>query len=321
MSPDTAHSPTSVDVLVVGGGAAGLSAATLLARSCRDVVVLDSGSPRNAPADGVHAFLGHDGVPPTELLARGRAELESYGGRVVPGAARGARRTEDRVVVRDGTGTEWAARHVVLASGAVDRLPDVPGLHRHWGRTVVHCPYCHGWEVRDSRVVVLATTPMALHQTSLFGNLTDRLTVLAHDPALLDGAARDRLERLGVEVVDGPATGVVECDGVLSGIETARGVVQADAVAVQSFVEPQSALLEDLGLEPVDVEAGGTVVARQVPADPTGRTDVPRVWVAGNVAQAMTQVVAAAAAGTMTGAVVNADLVAEDEEARLARPA
>lgn len=318
ISPSALPSPIAVDVLVVGGGAAGLSAATVLARSRRDVVVLDTGEPRNAPADGVHAFLGHDGVPPADLLARGRAELESYGGRVERAEAVDAEHEGGTVLVRSADGRCWRARHLVVASGAVDRLPEVPGLARHWGREVVHCPYCHGWEVRDRRVVVLATGAAAAHQAGLFGQLTDRLTVLAHTPDALDGSARDRLTRLGVEVVDGPATGVVECDGVLVGLETPGGVVPADAVAVASVVEARSAVLDALGVPLADLEVFGSVAARHVAADPVGRTTVPRVWAVGNVAEPMAQVVMVAAAGTRTGALLNAELVAEDQERRLA---
>jgi thioredoxin reductase len=309
---------TEVDVVVVGGGAAGLSAATVLARSRRDVVVLDTGEPRNAPADGVHAFLGHDGVPPHELLARGRAELEGYGGRVEPVEAVGATVRGERVEVRGADGRVWAGRHVVVTTGAVDVLPDVPGLREQWGRGVVHCPYCHGWEVRDRHVVVLATSPAAVHQAGLFAQLTDRLTVLVHEPSALDDAARDRLVRLGVEVADGPATALVECEGALHGVETAQGVVRADAVVVASVVEARSRVLEDLDVAVVDLEMFGAVAARHVEVDPMGRTSVPRVWAAGNVAEPMAQVVMVAAAGTRVGAVVNAELVAEDQERRLA---
>lgn len=309
---------TEVDVVVVGGGPAGLSAATVLARSRRHVVVLDTGQPRNAPADGVHAFLGHDAVPPQELLARGRTELGGYGGGVVEVEAVGAVAHPDRVEVRGADGSTWVGRHVVVTTGAVDRLPDVPGLREQWGRGVIHCPYCHGWEVRDRHVVILATGAAAVHQAGLFGQLTDRLTVLVHDPSALDAAARERLGRLGVEVVDGPATGLVECEGVLHGVETPSGVVRAEAVVVASVVEARSQVLEALGVEVVDLEVFGSVAARHVEVDPMGRTSVPRVWAAGNVAEPMAQVVMVAASGTRVGAVVNAELVAEDQERRLA---
>ncbi|GGL23947.1 NAD(P)/FAD-dependent oxidoreductase [Phycicoccus endophyticus] len=311
-------SPTTLDVLVVGGGAAGLSAATVLARSLRSVLVLDTGAPRNAPAAGVHGLIGHDGLPPGELLARGRAELASYGGRVVSAEAVGSSRDGDRFEVRSADGRTWSARHLVVATGARDVLPEVPGLREHWGRGVVHCPYCHGWEVRGSRVLLLATGPAALHQAGLFGQLTDRLSVLAHEPDALDTAARERLSVLGVPVLEGPALEVLGDGGVLTGVRTARGVVPADAVAVASVVEARPGVLADLGVRTAELEMAGSVVARHVEADAMGRTSVPRVWVAGNVADPMAQVVMAAAAGVRVGALVNAELVAEDQERRVA---
>lgn len=312
--------PTQVDVLVVGGGPAGLSAATVLARSRRSVVVVDAGEPRNAAADGVHAFLGHDGLPPGELLARGRHELATYGGRVVAGTAVDAVAPEgaDRVTVTCADGSRWSARHLVVTSGAVDALPDVPGLAEQWGRAVVHCPYCHGWEVRDQRIVVLATSPAAMHQAGLFSQLTDALTVVVHDPQALSVDDRDRLQALGIEVVQGPVSRLVTSAGRLTGVEVPHGILDADAVVVASFVEATSPVLTAVGLEPADLEMMGRVVARSVPADGVGRTAVPRVWAAGNVTDPMAQVVMAAAAGTRTGAVVNAEMVMEDQARRLA---
>lgn len=307
-----------VDVLVVGGGAAGLSAATVLGRSRRQVVVVDDGQPRNAPAEGVHAFLGHDGIPPADLLRIGREEVARYGGRVVHGTAVAARAREEGVVVELADGSTWSARHLVVTTGAADRLPQVPGLRERWGRGVIHCPYCHGWEVRDQRLVVLATGPAVVHQVQLFGQLTDHVTVVLHDPAALERAQADRLEALGVEVVPGPALRVLGDARGVTGVEVAGRAVPADAVVVASVVEPRSALLDGLALGLTDIEMMGSVVARAVPADPMGRTAVPRVWVAGNVAEPMAQVVMAAAAGTRVGALVNAELVTEDVEQRLA---
>jgi len=148
------------DVVVVGGGAAGLSGALMLARSRRSVVVIDAGAPRNAPAAGVHGLLGREGTPPTELLERARAEVRGYGGHVVNG--------EVSTVTRDGDGFRVAlsdrravrARRLLVATGLVDELPDIPGLRDRWGRDVLHCPYCHGWEVRDQAIGVLATGPL-----------------------------------------------------------------------------------------------------------------------------------------------------------------
>ena len=321
-APVRAHSsePTDVDVLVVGGGPAGLSAATVLARSRRSVVVIDAGEPRNAAAEGVHAFLGHDGLAPGELLARGRDELASYGGRFVHGTAMDAVAPEggDRVTVTCADGSHWSARHLVVTSGALDGLPDVPGLAEHWGHGVVHCPYCHGWEVRDQRIVVLATSPAAMHQAALFSQLTDALTVVTHDPQALSSDDVSRLQALGIDVIEGPVARVLGSAGQLTGVEVPGRMVDADAVVVASFVEATSPVLTALGLEPEDLEMMGRVVARSMPADAVGRTTVPRVWAAGNVTDPMAQVVMAAAAGTRTGAMVNAEMVLEDQARRLA---
>ncbi len=316
--PVSTVSPEDVDVLVAGGGAAGLSAATVLARSRRRVVVVDAGEPRNAPAEGVHAFLGHDGIPPAELLRRGRAEVAQYGGRLVDGTAVSAETVGGRLRVTLADGATWSARHLVVTTGAVDDLPDVLGLREHWGRGVIHCPYCHGWEVRDRRIVVLATGPAAVHQAQLFRQLTRDLTVVLHDPSALDAEQVARLRALGMPVVAGPAHRLVADGSRVTGVTVGDAVVPADAVVVASMVEARSALLASLDLEVTDIEMMGTVVARAVPADTMGRTAVPRVWVAGNVTDPMAQVVMAAAAGTRVGAVVNAELVTEDIERELA---
>src|SRR5512133_835933 len=163
------------DVVVVGGGAAGLSGAVALARSRRSVLVVDAGEPRNAPAAGVHNYLGREGVPPADLLAAGRAELASYGGRVAAGRAVAARpweRPGTGFVVTLDDGRVVAARRLLVATGLVDGLPDVAGVRERWGRDVLHCPYCHGWEVRDQAIGVLWRNPLSLHQALLFRQLS-----------------------------------------------------------------------------------------------------------------------------------------------------
>jgi thioredoxin reductase len=137
------------DVIVIGGGAAGLAGATALLRSRRSVLVVDGGEPRNAPADGVHNFLTRDGTPPSELLAAGRAEVLGYGGEVVHGSVVAV---DPGFRVRLDDGRTLSARRLLVATGLADELPDVPGLAQRWGRDVLHCPYCHGWEVRDRAV-------------------------------------------------------------------------------------------------------------------------------------------------------------------------
>jgi thioredoxin reductase len=307
------------DVVVIGGGPAGLAGAVALARSRRSVLVVDDGTPRNAPADGVHNYLGREGVPPGELTALGRAELAGYGGEFRRGRVDGAEALEGggfRVAL-DG-GDDVTARRLLLTTGLVDELPDVPGLAPRWGRDVLHCPYCHGWEVRDQVIGVLACGPMFGHQTSLLRQLSEDVTVFLHrQPALTDEQAEELAAR-GVRVVEGEVAGLEVADDRLVGVRLASGeVVAVQALAVQPRFTARGGVAGSLGLATADLLVGEHVIGSRVESDPmTGATAVPGVYVAGNLTDPMAQVVSSAAGGLKAGAMINADLVGE--ETRLA---
>jgi thioredoxin reductase len=306
-----------VDVLVVGGGPAGLSAALTLGRSRRSVLVVDDGAPRNAPAAAVHALLTRDGTPPAELLSLGREEVARYGVAQRDGRAITATRLDGRLHVGLDDGSTVSARQLVVTTGLVDELPDVDGLAERWGRDVVHCPYCHGWEVRDQVIGVLATSPMALHQAGLFRQLSDRVVVLRHVVGELDADRLEALAARGVEVVDGQVTALEVRDDRLSGVRLADGTVVAlDVLAVASRVTVRDGLLAELGVGTAEHPSG---MGRHVPADAMGRTEVAGVWVAGNVTDPSAQVIVAAAQGNRVGAFVNAELVTEDETRAVAQ--
>jgi thioredoxin reductase len=305
------------DVVVIGGGAAGLSGAVALARSRRSVLVVDAGEPRNAPADGVHNYLGREGTPPRELLALGRDEVASYGGTLVPGTVVTAERTDDGFTVTLDDGSTVAARRLLVATGLVDELPDVPGIAERWGRDVLHCPYCHGWEVRDQPIGILATGPTAVHQALLFRQLSDDVVLFGHTGPELPAAEAEQLAARGIAIVDGEVAGIEVTGDELTGVRLASGeVVARSALVVAPRFTARAGFLSGLGLEAAPVEMNGHVVGSAVGGDPTGATAVPGVWVAGNVADMSAQVVVSAAAGMRAGAMINADLVAE--EARLA---
>jgi thioredoxin reductase len=268
------------DVLVIGGGAAGLSGAVALGRALRSVLVIDSGAPRNAPADGIHNFLTRDGMPPAEFLALGREEVRLYGGAIVDGEVVDVHVQDDfEVVLADGS--SHRGRRLLVTTGLVDRLPDIPGLAERWGRTVLHCPYCHGYEVRGSRIGVLATSERAAEQVRLWGQWSPDVQLLPVD------------EIAAVE--DG---GVRKTDG---------SFVARDYLIAAGRMEARSGFLASIGLKTVDHPMG---IGTYVPAiDPTGRTEVPGVWVAGNVTDPMAQVISSAAQGLMAGAMINADLL------------
>lgn len=295
------------DVVVVGGGAAGLSAALVLGRARRRVVVVDAGVPRNAPAAHMQGFLSRDGMPPGELLAAGRAELATYGVEVVRDAVVGV---DAGFVVRLGSGTTLHARRVLVTTGVRDELPDLPGVRERWGRDLLHCPYCHGWEVRDQPLGVLGTHPGAVQHALLVRQWSDDVTFFAHTHAVSEDEARV-LGARGVAVVVGRVARLVVEDDRLTGVQLADGrTVARTAVFVRPVNLPHpDGLLAGLGAA---LDADGFPLT-----DRTGRTSVPGVWVAGNAADPRAQVITSAGAGSAAAIAINADLVAEDVERAL----
>lgn len=305
------------DVAVLGGGFAGLAAAIALARSRRSVVVIDAGKPRNAPAAGAHNVLGNEGIPPFELLGRGRAEAESYGVRVISGEVTGVVGEIDDFTVQVGRGSSRIhARRIILATGIIDDLPAIPGVREGWGSTVLHCPFCHGWEVRGQRIGILTRDELAMHQVMLFSQLSDQVTVFLNDAPEPSEEQWEQLAALNVSVVN-PKIERLRMDGTqVRAVEVERGdSFDVDAVAVVPRFNARTDLYESLG-----GTAEETAFGVQIPADPRGMTEIPGVWAAGNASQPMAMVTASAAAGVTTGAAVHGDLtVAELNEAVRAR--
>ncbi|MBQ1015238.1 NAD(P)/FAD-dependent oxidoreductase, partial [Micromonospora sp. M51] len=294
------------DVVVVGGGAAGLSGALALSRARRSVLVIDSGEPRNAPADRIHNYLGREGTPPGELLAVGRAEVAGYGGQFRTGRVRSATRDDDGFQLSLDDGEPVRARRLLVTTGLTDELPDVPGLAQRWGRDVLHCPYCHGWEVRDRRIGILATGPLAVHQAEMWRQWSSSVLLLLHDTPAPDAETAERLAARSITVVPGPVAAVEVTDDALTGVRLADGrVVALDAIVVATRLTPRADLLVGLGLAPEEVTMGEHVIGAQIPADPTGATAVPGVWVAGNVADLRGQVITSAGAGLTAAAAIN----------------
>jgi thioredoxin reductase (NADPH) len=210
-----------------------------------------------------------------------------------------------------------SARRLLVATGLVDELPDLPGVAERWGRDVLHCPYCHGWEVRDQPIGILATGPNAVHQALLFRQLSDDVTFFRHTGPDLPDEEAAQLSALGVRMVDGVVAGLEVAEDRLTGVRLVSGeVVPRSVVVVAPRFTANDQVLASLGLAATEQEMRGHVMGSAVAADPTGATAVPGVWVAGNVSDMSAQVVVSAAAGMRAGAMINADLVLED--ARLA---
>jgi thioredoxin reductase len=290
------------DVVVIGGGAAGLSAALVLGRARRSVAVVDAGEPRNAPAAHMQGFLSRDGMPPAELLRAGRAEVSRYGVILV----------DDRVLevadgfsVRLAGGGTLAARRLLFSTGAIDDLPDIPGARERWGRDFLHCPYCHGWEVRDQPIGVLGTDPGSIDHAHLLRQWSDDVVFFSHTETV---STRDRasLGARGIRVVDGEIARFSIVDDRLRAVELTDGrAFPRTAVFMRPTLHGASAdLAASLGC---DVDESGFIRA-----DATGRSSVAGVWVAGNASNPRAQVITAAGDGSAAAIALNTDLVAED---------
>jgi len=307
------------DVCIVGGSAAGLAAALQLGRQRRSVIVVDSGEPRNRPSAHMHGYLAREGFAPSELIAAGREEVRSYGGEVLAGLVSRVSRTEagDFRVELAG-GHSIIARRVLAATGLADELPDIDGLTEHWGRDVIHCPFCHGYEFRDQRIVQVVTHPMGLHTAGLFRQLSAQLTVVLHDPGDVDDGELDDLRASGVKIVQGQVSRIVTgADGHVAAVELAdNGFIDADAVAVGPRFRVRAEPFASLGLRPV---AHPTGLGDFLETDATGATTVPGLYAAGNATDPSQQVLAAAADGSRVGAMISFSL-ADDDVRAAARP-
>ncbi|MCW2584775.1 MAG: thioredoxin reductase [Frankiales bacterium] len=295
---------STFDVVVLGAGAAGLSAALVLSRAQRTVAVVDAGEPRNAPAAHMHGFLSRDGMPPRKLLAAGRAEVAGYGGTVLPGTVSRIVRTPTGFDALLTDGTRLQARRLLAATGLVDELPDIPGVRDRFGRDVLHCPYCHGYEVRRVQVGVLGGLPNSFHQVQLVRQWASDVVFFSNGSALT-ADQREQLVARAIGVVDGQVTGLDVQDDRLCGVVVdGVGLVRRDAVFVAPTFVPNNDVLAELGCE---VDDRGWVIV-----DETGLTGVPGVWAAGNVVNPRAQVITAAGEGSAAAIALNNDLVEED---------
>jgi thioredoxin reductase len=298
------------DVVIVGGGAAGLSAALILCRSLRSVLVVDAGAPRIGRSGGVHGFLSREGVAPADLLAAGRKEVSAHGGDITAGRAISAITGLDGFTVLLEDGRKVETRRLLIASGFEDELPGISGIEERWGRDVVHCPYCHGWEIRHQAIGVLATEPAAAQEALLLRQWSRNVTLFQH---VMDAPTAEELEQLSarsVKIVEGQVQSLQIIDDALTGVVLASGrVVPCQALHVSPLPRTRSTLIQSLGLQEA---APDGAPAQYLKIDENGQTAAPGVWAAGNVTDPSAQLATAAAAGVKAASAINADLVAED---------
>jgi thioredoxin reductase len=298
------------DCIIVGAGPAGLNAALVLGRARRRVVVLDDAQPRNYATHEMHGVLGHDGLDPADLRARGRAELAGYGIEVVHAEVQDAERLDGIVRLTSARGTD-GARTVLLATGMLDELPDIPGFAAVWGTSAHTCPYCDGFEHRDERLAVLASGARGEHLAVLLRQWSDDVVLLSNGPHDLTVAQLARLHALGIPIIEAPAVALDGDDGRLRCVRLDNGdKVDRDALFFYVGWRLRNDVARRLGCRVRDDGA--------IAVDSEQATTVDRVYAAGNCAEPRALVPAAAGSGVTAAVAINVRLSSEDADHAIA---
>jgi thioredoxin reductase (NADPH) len=296
------NAPTSFDAVVVGGGPAGLSAALTLARAGRRTAVVDSGEYRNEPATNAHGILTRDGTSPEDLRRLGRDEVIGYGGHFIQGRVTDAAREDGVFTLEMGDAGAVTASVLIVATGVVDELPDIPGLREAWGVGVVHCPYCHGAEHRGEPTAVMGRGESTYHLARLLRGWTDDITVVTNGPEDLDEEMERQLESEGTRIIRAHVARLRVAGADVEAIEFEDGrVLECRAVYLKPPQRFASPLAERLGARVTD--------EGRIDADPDGRTGVPGLFVAGDIVNRAQQVATAVGGGVWAGIAANHDLV------------
>lgn len=291
------------DVVIIGGGPAGLSAALVLGRCRRRVLVCDAGRPRNARARELHGYLTRDGMPPLELLRVGRDELCRYGIDVRAVEVTGISRLAEGFEMTLGDGSRVPARTVLIASGVLDELPRIPGVEACYGVTVHHCPYCDGWEARDKAIGVIGQGTGGTALALALKTWSDRVTLCSHGPARLKPSQREQLARHRIEVHESRIAALEHQCGSVRHLMMANGArIACDAIFVAARQRQQCELPRQLGCE---LTRHGLVKT-----DHLGQTGVPGLYVAGDASRDVQFAIVAAAEGAKAAVAINKALQA-----------
>lgn len=285
------------DVVIIGGSFAGLSAALQLGRARRKVTVLDTAMPRNRFAEHAHGILGHDGTAPLDILAAARAQFEPYRSvtfRTVGASTIAGERDRFTVTLLNGEAIE--TRRILLSHGITDIMPEIDGFARAWGKTVLHCPYCHGFEVADRRLGILYFSPLSAHVASMLPDWSGDLTLFA-DGHAIEPEFRAWLQRKGIKLFEPKVSRIIETDGVISSVVLATGEeVGLDALFVGPKQKPSADFHTQLGLAMDEMPLGPVIHV-----DEMYQTSVPGIYAAGDVASPRQAAPLAMAAGNLAG--------------------
>ncbi len=297
----------SWDVVVVGGGSAGLAAALTLSRALRNTLVIDGGGQRNGSADHSHGVLGFEGIAPSHLLDVGRHEIATFGGHVRTDRVTSAMTQWSGFVLHTAAGNRVSARQLSVATGVTDELPAVPGVAEHWGRQVVICPYCDGWELRGRRIGILGTGMKSVSQAQLVRQWSDHIVLFVNDIVTLSETDRIGLHARGITVVEGGVTHIEQLPDRALIVHTPHQAHACDAVFTAPRPIPNDSLLRELGARTHQTGAGSFITVTA-----SGKTSIDGLWAIGNVVDPSLKVATALGNGMATGTHVNEALVHAD---------
>ena len=296
-----------IDVIIVGAGPAGLSAALILGRCRRSVIVFDTGVPRNAPSQALHGYLTRDGISPRELLRIGRAELAQYNTVAIRDAevVSAECQRDARFGVTLASGERITSRKLLLATGVVDNLPEIDGFRECYGRSVFHCPYCDGWEVRDQPIAIYGQGERGVGLSLELTAWSRDLVLCTNGPADIDDEGRARLTKNGIAVREDRIARLEADEGRLESVTFVDGSrLSRRALFFTTGQNQRSGLLGQLGCEFNDK---GTVRTGKYET-----THLRGLYVAGDASRAVQWVVVAAAEGAEAAYAINTDLLKED---------
>lgn len=295
----------SFEVIIIGGSYAGLSAAMALGRSLRHTLIIDSGLPCNRQTPHSHNFLTHDGDTPAAIAQQAREEIAGYSTITFRNdLVTAGKKIEGGFQIETQSGERFTAKKLIFATGIRDLLPDIDGLAECWGISVIHCPYCHGYEFKGKKTGILANGDQAVHLASLINNLTDSISLLTNGEAHLSAEQQEKLDKHQIAVIEQEVIAIEHTDGRVSGVEFKGGEKHVfDAVYAAVPFEQHCPIPEEMGCELT--EQGYLQV------DALFKTTIPGIYACGDNASRMRSVANAVANGNFAGALVNMELTQE----------
>jgi thioredoxin reductase len=301
------------DAVIVGAGSAGLSAALALGRARRNVLLLNGGEPRNAPTDASHNFFTRDGISPGELSRIGLEQLGPYGIEIQSHNAEGIKKTKDTFELTLDNGQRVITRKIILATGVIDVLPEIPGFRELWGKHIHHCPYCHGWEVRDRPLAVYAQGELGYHFAIMIRHWSKDLVVCSDGDAKFSNEQREHLKQLNLQLIETPLERLEANNGELKKIIFSdSNKLEREHIFMRPPHQQRSPLASQLACT---ISDDGLYVK----VDAKGETSVPGIYAAGDMTGPMHAVSQAVASGTLAGVMLNHTLVFEDGKSVVAK--